>query len=152
MKKIFLAFVSSTFEDLQTERRVIADVLLNCNCFPRGMELFTANARKPWDVIAKEIKDCDFYLLLIGGRYGDYCRDKDARDRQISFTQREFEYADSLSKPIITFIHRNWRELPQDKKHIDWEDALDRADHVKQDKLDKFIALDRDNTQRFSAQ
>ena len=152
MKKIFSVFVSSTFEDLQAERRVIADVLLNCSCFPRGMELFTANARKPWDVISKEIEECDFYLLLIGGRYGSYCEDEDVRDRKISFTQREFEYADLLSKPIIVFTHKNWRELPQDKKHIDWEGTNNRADHAKQDKLDKFITLARDNTRRSSAQ
>lgn len=152
MQRIYSVFVSSTFEDLLNERRVIADVLLNCSCFPRGMELFTANARKPWDVISKEIEDCDFYLLLIGGRYGSYCEDEDVRDRKISFTQREFEYADYLGKPIIIFILKNWRELPQDKKHIDWERGNDRADHVKQDKLDKFITLARDNTRRSSAQ
>ena len=114
--------------------------------------MFTANARKPWDVISEEIKDCDFYILLIGGRYGSYCEDEDVSDKKISFTHREFEYADSLGKPIITFIHKNWRDLPQDIKHIDWERENDRADHTKQDKLDKFIALARDNKRRSSAQ
>ena len=151
MDKIFSVFVSSTFEDLQTERRLIADVLLNCSCFPRGMELFTAGARKPWAVITDEIQACDFYLLLIGGRYGSYCKDEDVVDRKISFTQREFEYAHSLGKPIIVIAHKNWKTLPQTKKHIDWDLKNDRADHEKQDKLNAFIDTACDNRRRSAA-
>ena len=40
MEKIFQVFVSSTFEDLQEERKEVMQALLELDCMPAGMELF----------------------------------------------------------------------------------------------------------------
>lgn len=42
MDKRYQVFVSSTFEDLQEERREVMQALLSLNCIPTGMELFPA--------------------------------------------------------------------------------------------------------------
>lgn len=40
MDKRFQVFVSSTYEDLQEERREVMQALLELDCIPAGMELF----------------------------------------------------------------------------------------------------------------
>lgn len=38
MEKKYQVFVSSTYEDLQEERKKVMEALLQMNCFPVGME------------------------------------------------------------------------------------------------------------------
>ena len=42
MDKRYQVFVSSTFEDLQEERKEVMQALLELDCIPAGMELFPA--------------------------------------------------------------------------------------------------------------
>ncbi len=101
MEKRYQVFVSSTYEDLQEERREVMQALLELDCIPAGMELFPASSEDQWSLIKRVIDDCDYYLLIIAGRYGS------TNDKGISYTQMEFEYASSTGKPIIAFLHKN---------------------------------------------
>ena len=47
----YQVFVSSTFRDLQSERREVMQALLEMNCFPAGMELFPATDDDAWTLI-----------------------------------------------------------------------------------------------------
>src|SRR6266581_2212793 len=80
-------FVSSTFGDLQEERREVIDGLLELDCFPCGMEYFPADNDEVWQVIQRLIDGCDYYVLIVAGRYGSTAKDG------ISFTQKEYEFA-----------------------------------------------------------
>lgn len=51
MEKKYQVFVSSTYEDLQEERKAVIEALLQMNCFPVGMEYFNASDDSQWDVI-----------------------------------------------------------------------------------------------------
>lgn len=42
MEKRYQVFVSSTFTDLQEERRHVIQTLVKMDCIPSGMELFPA--------------------------------------------------------------------------------------------------------------
>lgn len=53
MEKRYQVFVSSTYSDLIEERKEVTQAILECDCFPAGMELFPASNRKQWDVIKK---------------------------------------------------------------------------------------------------
>ncbi len=101
MEKRYQVFVSSTYEDLQEERREVMQALLELDCIPAGMELFPASSEDQWSLIKRVIDDCDYYLLIIAGRYGS------TNDKGISYTQMEYEYALSTGKPIIAFLHKN---------------------------------------------
>lgn len=101
MDKRYQVFVSSTFEDLQEERREVMQALLELDCIPAGMELFPASSEDQWSLIKRVINDCDYYLLIIAGRYGSI------NNKGISYTQMEFEYALSIGKPIVAFLHKN---------------------------------------------
>lgn len=121
MDKRYQVFVSSTFEDLQEERKEVMQALLELDCIPAGMELFPASSDDQWSLIKRVIDDCDYYVLIIGGRYGS------ENERGISYTQMEFEYALSKNKPIISFLHKKPEEIiakktdnnPEKKKKLE---------------------------------
>jgi hypothetical protein len=107
--KRYQVFVSSTYEDLQSERQEVMHALLELDCIPAGMELFPAADDDQWTLIKKVIDDCDYYIVIIGGRYGSVGNDG------ISYTEREYRYALEIGKPIIAFIHREPGEIPANK-------------------------------------
>ena len=122
MKKVrYQAFISSTYEDLKEERTEVAFAVLENDCFPAGMELFAASNKTQWDVIKKVIDESDFYILIIGGRYGsteteEYVDEKgNVKKKEVSYTEKEFDYALANNKPIIAFIHADYKSLPYKK-------------------------------------
>lgn len=106
MEKRYQVFVSSTFQDLQDERQEVIQALLELDCIPAGMELFPAANDDQWSLIKKVIDDCDYYIVIIGGRYGSI------GPNGISYTEMEYRYALDRSKPIIAFLHKDTGILP----------------------------------------
>lgn len=101
----YQVFVSSTYRDLQDERQQVIQALLELDAIPAGMELFPAADDDQWTLIKKVIEDSDYYVIVIGGRYGS------TTDEGISYTEKEFDYALSLGKPILAFLHKNPDEI-----------------------------------------
>lgn len=126
MDKRYQVFVSSTFEDLQEERKEVMQALLELDCIPAGMELFPASNEDQWTLIKRVIDDCDYYLLIIGGRYGS------TNDEGKSYTQMEFEYALEQGKPIISFLPKQPENIPTGKSE---------KDEAKREKLENFKKL-----------
>ena len=64
-------FISSTFEDLQEERKEIQNLV---NRFPEttfvGMEHFGARDETPLETSLQELDGCHLYVGIFGGRYG----------------------------------------------------------------------------------
>jgi hypothetical protein len=87
INKRYQVFISSTYADLKEERRYVMQSLMEMDCIPTEMELFPATDEEQWIFIKKIIDDCDYYLLIIGGRYGSIT------DEGISYTEKEFDYA-----------------------------------------------------------
>ena len=101
MKK-YQIFISSTYEDLKDERHVVRDAILKLHQFPVGMEQFNAGDLEQWEVIKEAIDSSDYYVVIIGKRYGSVIDSGD--DAGISFTEKEFNYANSKDIPILAFI------------------------------------------------
>lgn len=106
MDKRYQVFVSSTFDDLKEERQEVMQALLELDCMPAGMELFPAANDDQWTLIKRVIDDSDYYIVIIGGRYGSIGKDGK------SFTQMEYEYATSKQKPVIAFLHKSPNDIP----------------------------------------
>ncbi|EME4038003.1 DUF4062 domain-containing protein [Morganella morganii] len=123
MDKRYQVFVSSTFTDLQEERQNVIQALMEMDCIPAGMELFPAADEEQWEFIKKIINDCDYYLLIIGGRYGSLANDG------ISYTEKEFDYAVSQGIKIVALIHEDPENLVVSKSE---------TDPIKLEKLNKF--------------
>ena len=113
MKKRYQVFVSSTFEDLKDERAKVMETILNFDCFPSGMEMFPAMDEEQFKYIKRIIDDSDYYLLIIGGRYGS------VDDNGVSWTEKEFDYAVSKGIPVIAFDHKDFTQLPANRTDQD---------------------------------
>lgn len=113
MDKRYQVFVSSTFKDLEEERKHIIQTLMEMDCIPAGMELFPAADEEQWDFIKKVINDCDYYLLLIGGRYGSLSPEG------IGYTEMEYDYAVSKGMKVIALVHGEPNHLPRIKCESD---------------------------------
>ena len=105
MDKRYQVFISSTYADLQDERQEVIQALLELDCIPAGMELFPAASEDQWTLIKKVIDDCDYYMVIIAGRYGSIGSDG------LSYTEMEYRYALDTGKPIIGFVHRSPGDL-----------------------------------------
>ena len=113
MDKRYQVFVSSTYVDLQEERQSVLQTLMEMDCIPAGMELFPAADEEQWEFIKRIIDDCDYYLLIIGGRYGS------TADDGLSYTEKEFDYAVSKGIKVIALLHKSPDELSRAKSEND---------------------------------
>jgi hypothetical protein len=110
---IYSVFVSSTFDDLREERGEIQKALLKSKCFPIGMELFPSSDDDTWDFIQRQIDQADYYIVVIAGRYGSIGRDG------VSFTEMKYDYARSIGKPTLAFIHAAPGTIPAERTEMD---------------------------------
>ena len=125
MKK-YQIFISSTYEDLKDERRKVRDAILEAMHFPVGMELFGAADETAWKVIERTIDDSDYYVLILGNRYGS------ETNEGISYTQKEYMYARSRGIPVLAF------QIDEDAPTIR---SKVETDPKKMEKLQEFKAL-----------
>ena len=63
-------FISSTFEDLKEARDNVMKAVLTMGHIPLGMEMFVADGNDQWVTIQKTIDECDYFIVIIGHRYG----------------------------------------------------------------------------------
>jgi hypothetical protein len=97
----YQVFVSSTYEDLHEERREVMQALLALDCIPTGMELFPAADDDSWTHIKRFIAGCDYYIVIVGGRYGS----KGPTGK--SYTEMEYDYAVEAEIPTLAFLHKD---------------------------------------------
>ena len=98
-EKRYQIFISSTFKDLEEERRAVQDAIISMGDFPVQMESFPATDEAQMDFIRPLIEQSDYYVLIIGGRYGT--EDEDG----LSFTHKEFRYAVEKGVPVLVMLH-----------------------------------------------
>jgi Domain of unknown function (DUF4062) len=113
MDKVFQVFVSSTFADLKEERRQVSNVLAKAGYVVAGMELFPATDEEQLEYIRRVIDRSDYYVVIVGGRYGS------SADKIASFTEKEYEYARERGIPILAFLHENPRKIAVEKTDED---------------------------------
>jgi len=101
MDKRYQIFVSSTFLDLIDERNAVLNAILLLDHIPAGMELFPATNAEPSKTIKRVIELSDYYVLIIAGKYGS------VTETGVSYTEAEYDYAKSLGKPVLAFLHAN---------------------------------------------
>lgn len=107
-------FVSSTYLDLVEERQEVIQTLLEADCIPAGMELFPASDEDRWSLIKRVIDDCDYYVVILGGRYGSV-----DPAGGLSYTEMEFDYAVERGIPVLGFLHGKPGSIPVDKVDLD---------------------------------
>jgi uncharacterized protein DUF4062 len=98
VRKKYQVFLSSTYLDLKEERQQALRGLLGADCIPAGMEFFPSSDEELWSLIRGVVDECDYYVLLIGGRYGSTTTDG------VSYTESEYDYAVRTGKPVLPFL------------------------------------------------
>lgn len=109
MKKKYQVFISSTYKDLIDERAAVTQCLLDMGCIPVGMEQFPASNMSQMEYIKMMLDDCDYYVLILAGKYGS--TDSDG----VGFTEKEYDYAVEKGIPVMSFVIRDVGKLTSDK-------------------------------------
>lgn len=107
--KRYSVFISSTFEDLKGERRAVQDVIISAGDFPVQMESFPAADEDQFEFIKALIDKCDYYVLIVAGRYGTPAEDG------MSYTEKEYRYAVSKGIPVLVMLHGDRGNIPANK-------------------------------------
>lgn len=109
-RRKYRIFISSTYTDLIKERQALMLSLLEQGHIPVGMELFPTEDTKLWALIQQQIKECDYYVVLVGGRYGTLS------PMGLSYTHQEFVCASSCRKPILALVYDKPDLLPAERR------------------------------------
>ncbi len=96
--KRYSAFVSSEYENLKDDRNEVINCLLDHEILPFCMEHFTVPTNSKFEFIKERIDNADIFILLLGDRYGS------CDENGISWTQREYEYAEKNGMPMIAIV------------------------------------------------
>lgn len=106
--KRYSVFISSTFEDLKAERQAVQDVVISAGDFPVQMESFPAADEDQFEFIKTLIDKCDYYVLIVAGRYG-------AAEEGLSYTHKEYRYAVSQGIPVLAMLHSDRGSIPANR-------------------------------------
>lgn len=104
-RKKYQVFISSAYGDLIEERNAVVHSLLDNDCIPVSIEHFPADSMNRMEYIKKLLEDCDYYILILAGRYGS--EDKDG----IGFIEKEYNCATSLGLPVMSFVVKDTNTL-----------------------------------------
>ncbi|EKS6737088.1 DUF4062 domain-containing protein [Enterobacter ludwigii] len=113
-EKKYQVFVSSTYTDLFVARKKIIETVLSLYHFPVGMEMFSADDSEQWDIIKETIEASDYYVIIIGQKYGSIA------SSGISYTEMEYNYAKELGIPVLAFIRNPGVGTTPDERESDF--------------------------------
>ncbi len=113
--KKYQIFISSTYRDLEKAREKVIETILGLYHFPIGMEMFSADDDEQWDIIQATIDVSDYYVVIIGHRYGSTTSDG------IGFTEKEYDYAKQKGIPILAFIRDRNVPITNDERETSEE-------------------------------
>jgi hypothetical protein len=118
-------FVSSTYLDLIKERQEAIKAIVDLGHMPSGMEGFPAIDMEQFEYIKKVIDQCDYYVLILGNRYGSQAPDG------VSFTEKEYHYAIKTGRVVLGFVKdlsgENPDLTPEGKKFSKFRDHVRKS-------------------------
>ncbi|MEM7261249.1 MAG: DUF4062 domain-containing protein [Planctomycetota bacterium] len=118
--KLYRVFVSSTYLDLREHRRAVIEAILRLGMVPSGMEHFPASGKDKWSMMKSVIDQCDYYVVIVAGRYGT--RGPEGQ----SYTEMEYRYALEKGIPVLGFVHSDIDSLPAKDTDPENRELLDR--------------------------
>jgi hypothetical protein len=138
MDKKYQVFVSSTYTDLIDERQAALRAVVTLGHIATGMEGFVASDQAQFEYIKRIIDQCDYYVLIIAGRYGSL------HHSGVSFTEMEYDYAVSKGITVLAFLHKNTSTLPSGKVDSDPAMVAQLGAFVARVKQDRMVSFWQD--------
>jgi hypothetical protein len=112
MTKKYRVFISSTLDDLKTERRELAKLIAGLGHIPVSLEDFEDGDRDHLRFIRKNIEESDYFVALTAYKYGSP-EGKSARP------EAEYTYAVKKGVPVIALVideKARWKASKKDKE------------------------------------
>lgn len=132
--KRYQIFISSTYTDLIEIRQKATEIILKTGNIPIGMEMFSADDEEQWKQIKKGIESSDYYVVIVGHRYGSTVKGGK------SYTQKEYEYAKEIGIPVMAFIISDDAPVIIKNTEIDLE-KLKKLNDFKEELKKKYCAF-----------
>ena len=114
MSTKYQVFVSSTFRDLKEHRAAAMKAIVSAGHMATCLENWGLSYEAQLDVISRAVKDCHFYLIILGHTYGSIPRGK-----RKSYTELELDIAESHGIPILSMVLNETVVKKQRKKLSD---------------------------------
>ena len=123
-----LCYISSTFRDLENERKLVSDWM---NDQPENYASVRSQGPSPHSVTKTcfdDIDRCHIYILLLGARYGE--RSNSVYGQNLSYTHHEFRHAIATKKPCFVFElqeSKHYGHIPSadvESRNKFWEEIL----------------------------
>jgi hypothetical protein len=95
-------FISSTYYDMRHVRNAVKNFIKSIGFEPvlsEEFKVFYDHGKSAQQACLDEIKKCDIYILIIGGRYGSIFPNE-----TLSITHKEFREACEVGLPMFSFI------------------------------------------------
>lgn len=105
----YQVFISSTYEDLKSERDQVVKAVLEMGHIPVGMEMFSAADDEQWNIIKRNIEASDYYVVIVAHRYGSMVEG-------VSYTEKEYDYALDSKVPVLGFVINDAAAWPDDRR------------------------------------
>jgi len=103
VKRKYQVFISSTFKDLEEHRREAITGIMMAGHIPIALENFPPEPDPTENVIYKAIEDCQFYVLILGHRYGSTPKGQ-GRGKKKSYTEIELDHAEQKKLKVLAFL------------------------------------------------
>lgn len=117
-------FLSSTYQDLESYRSIVLDVLHRNGHVYHGMEFFGAAPCSTLEECLAQVEQSDLVICLLALRYGS-CPPR----RRLSYTELEIRHAIRSGIPILAYFLSD--QMPVLKTHIDQGLSGDRLHRLK---------------------
>ncbi|MFH1278969.1 MAG: DUF4062 domain-containing protein [Candidatus Eisenbacteria bacterium] len=99
----YQVFISSTFRDLWEHRRAAARAVIDAGHLPVCLENYAPDTKDKETVIRRAVKSSQYFVLIIGHRYGTRPLDKDGQ-AGLGYVEIELAWAQECGLPIIAFL------------------------------------------------
>lgn len=114
------------------------------------MELFSADNEEQWDTIQKVILNSDYYILIIGNRYGSI-----EAASGMSYTEKEYHFALENKIPVLAFLTDDDYSVSQEKSprenETSYQKLLEFRNNVKDTRMIQFWTDKNDLTLKIMA-
>ncbi len=112
LKNMLTIYLSSTYEDLKDYRRAVFEALRKSGYQVLAMEDYVAADRRPVEKCLNDVEKADFYIGLLGFRYGYVPPSEHNNPNGWSITELEFRHAQSRKKPCLMFMAKEDAGMP----------------------------------------
>ena len=103
----FLVYIASNHNGLDSERYEVSRQLARMGILTCGFPCREDTSPYDWNLVRSQIEDADLFLMILGDEYGPMA------PTGISYLHREYVHAQSLSKPVISYVKNALNNQPK---------------------------------------